>query len=110
MSDFEKCPICKNYCWISKHTCPPAYGVRLDDWDSEEEVEVHANSPEEAAKKFLSDRFADFEYPRSATVIVNDWRANHYEGYLYTYEIQVESEPVFYAELISEKPNTPETL
>jgi len=42
MSDFEKCPICKQYGWLTKHTCPPAYGVRQSDCDREEEVEGDA--------------------------------------------------------------------
>lgn len=103
MSDYQKCKICHRYGWMETHTCPPAYGVRMEDWDTEEEVEVHATSPEEAATTFLSDRFADFEYPSNATVIVNDWRADHWAGRLYTYEITVESQPVFYANLIEEK-------
>jgi hypothetical protein len=102
VSDYKKCPICKRWGWLGKHKCPPAYGVRMDDWDPEEEVEVYANDPEDAAKTFLSDRFAEFEYPRSATVIVNDWRADHWAGRLYKYEITVEAQPVFYAELVEE--------
>jgi hypothetical protein len=102
MSDYQKCPICKKWGWANTHTCPPAYGVRMSDCDRDEEVEVYADDPEEAAKTYLSDRFAEFEYPKSATVIVNDWRANHWGGHEYTYEITVEAQPVFYAELISE--------
>lgn len=106
MSDFKKCQIYGIYGWVGSHKCPPAYGVRRDDWDSEDEVEVYAESPEDAARRFLEERFADFEYPRSMTVIVNDWKANNWAGKEYTYEVTVEAQPVFYAELISEQEPT----
>ena len=104
IGNYLRCPICKQWGWTGTHKCAPAYGCRLEDWDKEEEVEVHANSPEEAATTFLEERFSDFEYPKSATVIVNDWRANHYAGHLYTYEVTVEAVPSFSAELIKDEP------
>lgn len=105
MSDFQNCPICKRWTFMSHHQCPPAYGVRLEDWDKEEEEEVYANSPEDAAITFIEHRFAQFEYPKSATVIVNDWRADHWSGKQYKYEITVEAVPSFSAELIEEIEN-----
>lgn len=116
MSEFKKCPVCKQWGWSGAHTCPPAYGVRLEDSDPSDEEEVRADSPEEAAKAFLDKHYYDLEYPNSATVIVNDWRAHHNRGHLYTFNVTVEMAPVFHAEQISdamvpddeeEVPNTP---
>lgn len=104
MSDYVICKICRRWGWDDKHKCPPAYGVRPADYDRDEEIEVYADSPEEAAREYLSDHYADFDYPRSMTVIVNDWRANHWGGHEYTYEVTVEMEPRFYAECVKDEP------
>ena len=104
-----KCPRCGNYGWFGHHTCPPAYDVWLkDDEDQEDVVEVLADSPEEAATKFVEKHYADWDYPKAVTVIVKNWRADNYAGRLYTYEVTVEAHPVFTAGLLSEKPATDE--
>lgn len=96
-SNYVKCLRCGKWGFEDKHTCPPAYGVRTEDMDQEEEVEVLSDSPEDAATKYAEDRFYDFGCPNEMTVVVNDWR----DGRLYTYNITVEPQPVFYADLLS---------
>ena len=102
MNDYQRCPICKQWGWMSRHTCPLAYGVRLEDWNPDEEVVVYASDPEQAATRFLAERFSDLDYPHSATVIVNEWRATRWSGHLYKYEITVETVPSFTAKLIED--------
>ena len=51
MSDFEKCKICGEYDFLSKHKCPPIYYFKHESWGDEFQ-EVRAWTFDGAAEKF----------------------------------------------------------
>jgi hypothetical protein len=98
MSDYKQCTKCGEWGW-SSHRCKPTWFVRPDYYDEGEERTVYANDPEEAATKFLDERFSDFDYPKSMTVIVIN--PDHTEQH--TVEIEVEAVPSFHASITESK-------
>ena len=81
-SNYGRCPICGEFDWINTHVCGPVYGVWSEDDDIEDAKDVHASSPEDAAEKFVSDRYADFECPEEIIVFVTD-----YGGHTWKFEV-----------------------
>lgn len=71
--EFDKCPICEEYDWLSRHTCKPFYFVWREHEDFETDVldynshKISARDEEEAATKFAD---SDWEFPNYETVFV----------------------------------------
>jgi hypothetical protein len=54
MSDFQCCPTCKRYDWLSRHRCAPAWECRLE-WHKDDDgawCVTHAIDAEQAAERF----------------------------------------------------------
>jgi len=98
INSWGTCPTCKERGFLSGHKCAPAYLCRPEDYEPEDAVQVYADNPESAAEKYLEDRFSDFDYPNSMTVIVNDPRTNK----AYTVFVEVEAVPSFSGSIRSE--------
>jgi hypothetical protein len=89
-----RCKICgeTKYDW-RHHECPHVWHVRFDDWEPEDTTAVYADTKEDAAEKYYSERFANFDYQTDVTLIVMDdtheqsWRIG----------VRVESVPQFTA-------------
>lgn len=62
MSDYVKCPICREYGWLGSHRCPPMWEARMlttwfDDWSK-----VRGTDAQEAAAKFAEQRDQNGDY------------------------------------------------
>ena len=51
MSNYNKCPTCKEYVWTEKHNCPPVFYFKHENWGDDFE-EIRAHSFEDAAERF----------------------------------------------------------
>jgi len=63
--EFEQCPICGEFDFVSRHRCPPAWYVRIveDDDRYAEPMRVYARDTEEAAEKFGENWDSWGDYP-----------------------------------------------
>jgi hypothetical protein len=78
------------------HKCPPVWHVRFEDWEPEDTTLVYADTKEDAAEKYYSARFADFDYQKDVTLIVMD------EKRAWKIGVRVESVPQFTASVEGE--------
>ena len=81
-SNYGRCPTCGVFDRKDTHICDPIYGVWVEDDEIEDANGVRASSPEDAAEKFVSDRYADFECPEEIIVFVTD-----YGGHTWKFEV-----------------------
>lgn len=62
-SDFDRCPTCNEFGWLSRHTCPPVYECRMiRDSDDLEWTRIHSTDSEAASEKFVKRWFWDGGY------------------------------------------------
>jgi hypothetical protein len=89
----HRCPTCGDavYAW-RQHTCGTVWFVRFEDWEPEDTVPVYADTMEEAAEKYYSQRFGDFDYQTDVTLIVADEEGNGWK-----IGVHVEAVPQFTA-------------
>lgn len=59
MSNFDKCPICKEFGWLDNHVCAPIYTVYEEDGDP---TKIHAHDSETAAEKWAEIYDSDGSY------------------------------------------------
>ncbi len=93
-----RCKVCDEtkYDW-RVHECPPIWFVRFEDWEPEDARPVYADTKEDAAEKYYSTRFADFDYQTDVTLIVMDS-----ENRGWKIGVRVESVPEFCATVEAE--------
>ncbi len=94
MSDYDKCPKCKEWSWLSMHECPPSWEVFLfPDEDEDEPNTVMSNDSESAALKYVEDNFSDWEHPEDMEIWVRKNENLPWERF----DISWEAVPSFYA-------------
>lgn len=94
MSNYVKCPICKEYGWKDIHTCQPAWDVIRPDYHDENDPKCsYGYDAESAVIKFAEDNFYNWEYPNPIEI----WIRKSEEDEWQKFEVEVESVPSFSA-------------
>lgn len=103
MSDYDKCPICKEYGWLDRHRCAPewevmelddhAYNRRPHDDDLPQPETVRARTAEGAAEKYCAmNDSADGEFNSSDRYIAVHTPAT---GEIQVCEVEAHLEPTY---------------
>ena len=109
MSDYERCPNCKEWGWVGSHKCAPIWELVLIDEDefekeipTDEELEsvygielTHATDATEAAEKYCAENYGNWDYPESMYLLVRDAATGWQK-----ISVEVEAVPQFTATVI----------
>jgi hypothetical protein len=92
MSDYSKCPICKEYAWLDKHECQQKWEVVRPEYGDENDPDFsYGHDQEQAITKYCDDNFSNWEYPSEIKIWIRIDEDQEWEQYM----VDVRSVPEF---------------